>query len=99
MPAAEPGRRTRKKAKASAPRRVSKLSVSFAAEDEAWLRRRAKLEGRPFSAVLKDAVGEARRVEAQRELVRWLEEKSGPTTADEIEAVRREWREAKARPD
>lgn len=77
---------------------VVKVSVSIPAADEAWVRERAQRTGRPFSAVVKDAIEEARRAEARRELLDWLLEGQSAVTQAELDGIDDEWRAARRAP-
>ena len=68
------------------PKRVTKLSVSLRADDEAWLRRAAERAGQSFSTQLSEIVAEARRAEAWREASLGLLG-GKPVTEREIEAA------------
>jgi hypothetical protein len=67
-----------------------KVSVSIQSEDLAWLRRRAKSYGGNLSAVLAEATRLLRQRESRETLVAMLGE-SAQMTAEEAEALRREW--------
>lgn len=66
-----------------APPRVTKVSVTLTAEDEAWLRAMSKRQHRPFSIVLSEVLQQARREQAWRA---FRDDALGgvPFTADEI---------------
>lgn len=89
-------RSTKRASKAAAP--VVKVSVSLPPDHDAWLRANAARTGRAYSAVLSEAVADARTRQAQRELLVWLEKgRKKPVTRADIDAVVAEWRAPLAR--
>lgn len=65
--------------------------VTLASEELAWAQARAEREGRTVSAVVTEAVRRQRQSEAWAEVETWLREANPEPTADELEAVMREW--------
>ncbi len=70
--------------------RSQKVSVSIQGDDLAWLRRRAKSYGGNLSAVLAEATRLLRQREAREALVAMLGD-AAAMTAEEADAIRREW--------
>ncbi len=76
--------------------RTVKLSISLDERDLVLLRKRAdKVSGGNVSAAIADLIHAAREWEGRRALAAWLEEPHGEPTAEEIEAIRAEWRGTK----
>jgi hypothetical protein len=71
---------------------TEKLSVALGTDEVAWVRKRAKRLRASVSSVITDAVRQARRIEAQREVLEWLLEGQPPITAAERKRVEREWK-------
>lgn len=68
---------------------AEKISVSLPREEIAWLRRQAKAQKTSVSAVLSEAVRQARRERALDEVLRYLDVKVTPAEMEELLA---EWR-------
>jgi hypothetical protein len=80
----------------AAAKKVTKVSVSLASDDEAWIREVAERERRPFSLVLGDVVRQARRDQAWRAVRDDLLAGVALTDA-ELASADREIRRARAR--
>jgi Arc/MetJ-type ribon-helix-helix transcriptional regulator len=68
---------------------TSKVSVSLDEKDLAWLRAQAKRKRKSLSAVLTDALRQARRERAIDELLTWLD--APKLTLEQLEEYRRAW--------
>ncbi len=66
-----------------------KVSVSLDEADLAWLRKQAKRKRKSLSAVLSEAVRQARRERALDEVLRWLD--APKLTLEQLEEYRRLW--------
>lgn len=66
-----------------------KVSVSLDEGDLAWLRDQAKQRGKSLSAVLGEAVKQARRERALDEVLKWMD--APRLTMEQLEEYRRLW--------
>ena len=68
------------------------IAVALPSEDLAWARARAEREGTTVPTVVSHAVRKARQLEARVEVLAWLADGQRPLTAEELDAVEREWK-------
>lgn len=68
---------------------AAKVSVSLDEADLAWLREQAERRGKSLSAVLGEAVKQARRERALDEVLQWLD--APRLTMERLEEYRRLW--------
>lgn len=68
---------------------AKKVSVSLDEADLQWLRDQAEQRGKSLSAVLTEAVRQARRERALDEVLTWLD--APKLTLEQLEEYRREW--------
>lgn len=68
---------------------AKKVSVSLDESDLEWLRDQAERRGKSLSAVLAEAVRQARRERALDEVLTWLD--APKLTLEQLEEYRREW--------
>ena len=73
-----------------AMRATEKVSVSLAAEDVDWARKKAEQDGKSLSAVLSEALRRQRQSEARRRLLEELG--TDDLTQEELDAARAELR-------
>jgi hypothetical protein len=69
---------------------TEKLSVTLSHEEVEWAREQARLRKMSFSAVVSEALRQARQFQARKEYLEWALEGQPPLTAAELEAAGRE---------